>query len=180
MTKGYVLNYQIGCHNARNLQRNDSIKSINYDGPDSRYAFGITYLIEDMSKAFSIKYILSILNCFSRKANNIYNINWTLTKIELNYTDYVLNNDFQKPTNLKRMIKYAELLSAKFAFCRVDFYEVNNIIYLGEITFTPFNSKIKYKKKETEIYLGNLIDISKIKSNHNVKYFTSDKSPYNH
>ena len=111
---------------------------------------------------------------------NIYNINWTLTKIELNYTDYVLNNDFQKPTNLKRMIKYAELLSAKFAFCRVDFYEVNNIIYLGEITFTPFNSKIKYKKKETEIYLGNLIDISKIKSNHNVKYFTSDKSPYNH
>ena len=58
------------------------------------------------------------------------------------------------------MIKYAHLLSSGFCYCRVDFYEVNKILYLSEITFTPFNSGVKFKKNETEIYLGKLIDIS--------------------
>ncbi len=60
------------------------------------------------------------------------------------------------------MINYARLLSSNYCYCRVDFYEVNDNIYLGEITFTPFNSQISYKDKNTEIYLGNLINISKI------------------
>ena len=67
-----------------------------------------------------------------------------------------------KQKNLNQMVEYARLLSSKFCYCRVDFYEVDGILYLGEITFTPFNSQIKFKKKETEIYLGNLINISKI------------------
>ena len=62
------------------------------------------------------------------------------------------------------MIKYSKLLSSDFCYCRVDFYEVNKTLFLGEITFTPFNAEIKYKDKKTEIYLGNLINISKIKS----------------
>ena len=60
------------------------------------------------------------------------------------------------------MLNYSRLLSSKFCFCRVDFYEVEDIVYLSELTFTPFNMYIKYKKKEMEIYLGSLIDITKI------------------
>ena len=62
------------------------------------------------------------------------------------------------------MINYSKLLSDDYCYCRVDFYEVNGTLFLGEITFTPFNSKINYKNNETQIYLGNLINISKIKS----------------
>ena len=95
---------------------------------------------------------------------NIYYTNWTITNIELNVKKYVLSNRFKKPLNLKKMINYAKLLSSGFCYCRVDFYEVNNIVYLSEITFTPFNSQLKYKNNEISLYLGNLINISNIKA----------------
>ena len=94
---------------------------------------------------------------------NIYYTNWTITNFEIALSNYYLTTTFQKPKNLDKMIDYARLLASDFCYCRVDFYEINDKIYLGEITFTPFNSHINYKKKETEIYLGNLINISKIK-----------------
>ena len=97
---------------------------------------------------------------------NIYYNNWTLSNIELEENNYIVSDMFKKPINLEKMIKYAKLLSSEFCYCRVDFYEVNETLYLGEITFTPFNSLVKYKRKETEVYLGNLIDISKIKTKH--------------
>lgn len=96
---------------------------------------------------------------------NIYYTNWTKTNFELDNEKYHLTNTFKKPINLEKMIQYSRLLSSEFCYCRVDFYEVNGIIYLSEITFTPFNSFVKYKKKEIDIYLGNLINISKIKHN---------------
>lgn len=40
------------------------------------------------------------------------------------------------PTNYQQMQQYAEILSAPFPFVRVDFYEVNNKVYLAELTFT--------------------------------------------
>ena len=95
---------------------------------------------------------------------NIYYTNWTISNFEIHNKKYILTNRFKKPINLEKMIRYSKLLSSDFCYCRVDFYEENRTLFLGEITFTPFNSKFKYKDKETEIYLGNLINISKIKS----------------
>ena len=95
---------------------------------------------------------------------NIYYTNWTISNIQLDSRKYIISDIFKKPKNLEQMIKYAKLLSSEFCYCRVDFYEVNDILYLSEITFTPFNSDFHYKNRETEIYLGNLINISKIKS----------------
>ena len=95
---------------------------------------------------------------------NFYNINylnWTSTNIELKDKTYIITDMFQKPKNYKNMIQYSRLLSSGFAYCRVDFYEINGILYLSEITFTPFNAIVNFKNKETEIYLGNLINISK-------------------
>ena len=42
-----------------------------------------------------------------------------------------------KPNNFDEMIRIAEKLSAPFPFVRVDFYEVKNKIFVGELTFTP-------------------------------------------
>ena len=82
---------------------------------------------------------------------NIYNLNWTQANIELYKENYILTNRFERPVNLKKMIDYSKLLSSEFCFCRVDFYEIKGILYLGEITFTPFNAHMKYKTKEMEI-----------------------------
>ena len=61
------------------------------------------------------------------------------------------------------MIEYSEKLSFEFTFVRVDFYEINNTIYLGEMTFTPSNSVFDCKDKNQSLYLGNMLDITKVK-----------------
>ena len=67
------------------------------------------------------------------------------------------------------MLDYAKKLSKEFVFVRVDFYDFNEIIYLSELTFTTSNMLEPYKNKEQSLYLGSLLDITKIKnlSNYN-------------
>ena len=107
--------------------------------------------------------VRSIIN--GRNINNHYSLNWTLTNIALNYQDYVRDPsvNIKKPFNLDKMIYYSKLLSTNFCFCRVDFYEIDKVLYLGELTFSPFNVEIQYNDKSMRIYLGNLINITKIK-----------------
>ena len=61
------------------------------------------------------------------------------------------------------MLEYARKLSKEFVFVRVDFYEVNNRVYLGELTFTPSNAFIKWKNMKQNILVGSYINLSKIK-----------------
>ena len=93
-------------------------------------------------------------------------MDWELTDIETGFPYYyrVPNFIFQKPKKLDLMIKYAKKLSSEFVFVRIDFYEINEIVYLRELTFTPFNANFRLKNIEQSIYLGNLIDIKKIKN----------------
>ena len=101
-----------------------------------------------------------------KNLNNHYTLNWTLTNIELNYGNFVRDPkiNITRPINLDKMIYYAKLLSSDFCFCRVDFYEIDKIVYLGELTFSPFNLYMKYNNEKMRIYLGNLLNITKIKN----------------
>lgn len=58
-----------------------------------------------------------------------------------------------KPHNLERMIEIASSLSSGFVQVRVDFYEVNGVLYLGELTFT---SNAGIANPFTEDYLREL------------------------
>ena len=62
------------------------------------------------------------------------------------------------------MLEYAKKLSNEFAFVRVDLYEIDNIVYLGELTFTPFNVRVNYKDKNQSLWLGSLLDLKKVKN----------------
>ncbi len=101
------------------------------------------------------------------KINNYYNLDWTLNNIETNLPHYYRkpNIKFKKPKNIKLMLEYAKKLSKEFAFVRVDLYEVEDVVYLGELTFIPFNAGMNYKNKKQSIWLGSLLDIKKIKKN---------------
>lgn len=45
--------------------------------------------------------------------------------------------ELDKPKNFNKMIEFAEKLSKDIPFVRVDFYEINNKVYFGELTFYP-------------------------------------------
>ena len=62
------------------------------------------------------------------------------------------------------MIDYSTQLSKEFVFVRVDFYEINDIVYLSELTFSPTNTMMNFKDYNQSLYLGSLMDINKIKS----------------
>lgn len=69
------------------------------------------------------------------------------------------NIGYKKPNKFKEMVEYAKILSSEFKFVRVDFYEVNNEIYLGELTFTPGNGFFKYKDEKYCKIFGDLLKI---------------------
>ena len=94
---------------------------------------------------------------------NYYNLDWIFIELEKYQNNTTLNYKIDKPKKLKLMLKYARLLSQEFVFARVDLYETNNRVYLGELTFTPCNSFKMWKDNSTRIRLGNLVDIKRIK-----------------
>lgn len=53
-----------------------------------------------------------------------------------------------KPKYLKEMIEIATKIAVDFPFVRVDLYETEERIYIGELTFTPEGNTISYYKDE--------------------------------
>ena len=73
--------------------------------------------------------------------NNYYDLNWKLTDIETGLPNFYRKPEiiFSKPKNFDLMLNYSKKLSEEFVFVRVDFYNIDGKIYLGELTFTPSN-----------------------------------------
>ena len=64
----YVNNCPVCVQTSKTDHRLDPVISIYVDGPDTRYVFDITYLNEDMAICFRTKYLLCIIDTFSRKS----------------------------------------------------------------------------------------------------------------
>ena len=97
------------------------------------------------------------------KLNNYYNLDCSLNEIETGLGSYFVRRPdiiIEKPKKLNIMIKYAKKLSSFFSFVRVDLYEFENKVYLGELTFTPSNNAFNNKDYNQSLYLGNMLKIS--------------------
>jgi hypothetical protein len=95
--------------------------------------------------------------------HNYYDLNWNLTEIDTNFSTFHRIPEFKitKPKKLDLMINYSKKLSKKFCFVRIDFYYINDTIYLSEMTFTPSNAKMKYKDLNQSMYMGSFLNINK-------------------
>jgi len=85
---------------------------------------------------------------------------FTSQKIPTNIKE--LYNQYNKPDNFELMLKYAEMLSSEFKFVRVDMYNVNGSIYLGEMTFSPGGYNFHFKTSKgvsKDIEIGKLIKL---------------------
>ena len=63
-----------------------------------------------------------------------------------------------KPVNLDKMIELSKTLSKDFPLVRVDFYEIDGKLYVGELTFTP-GMFLKFSTKEWDYRLGEMLDL---------------------
>ena len=65
-----------------------------------------------------------------------------------------------KPKCLQQMLEMASVLSKPFSEVRVDFYIVNSIPIVGELTFSTGYGNYTEKMYD---YLGSLVDLSRLK-----------------
>lgn len=70
-----------------------------------------------------------------------------------------------KPISFNKMWNLAKELSCGQPFLRVDFYEVNDSIYFGELTFYPTSGFGGFEPKEWDYKFGEMIDLSNLTSN---------------
>lgn len=65
---------------------------------------------------------------------NIYDMDFNLLPVKETRENY-LGSEIVKPQNWEKMVEYASILSKPFRHCRVDLYNIDGVIYFGEITF---------------------------------------------
>ena len=103
------------------------------------------------------KYIYVSIEDTEQKYRNFYDMDW-------NFIDFHCLSEphptykYPKPKFFEEMKELARKLSADFRFVRVDLYELENEVRLGELTFTPMNSFFNCTKKQDEIELGRYIN----------------------
>ena len=69
------------------------------------------------------------------------------------------NKNMKKPLNFEMMRKLAEKLSSNIPHVRVDFYNINGVIYFGEITFFHWSGWIPFKPYEWDETFGQWLDL---------------------
>jgi hypothetical protein len=106
------------------------------------------------------KYVYVSINDNGHKYRNFYDMNWTFINFHC-LSEPHPTYKYEKPKHFELMKKYAKKLSYDFKFVRVDLYELENEVRLGELTFTPMNSAFFCKNKEDEIELGKDIETKK-------------------
>ena len=89
---------------------------------------------------------------------NVYDLQW-------NYIDFYMtsHNDpnvhIPKPKKLDKMIEIAKELSKDDIFVRVDFYSIDDKIYIGELTYYPGGGCIDFHPDKYDIILGNYLKL---------------------
>ena len=73
------------------------------------------------------------------------------------------NITYGKPKAFEEMKELAQRLSQGIPFVRVDFYNVNGHLYVGEFTFFPGGGVEVFKPKEWDSIFGSWLDLSTVK-----------------
>lgn len=96
---------------------------------------------------------------YSDHRRNFYDIEWNQLPVE---SDCPLSSTpVPKPYGLDKMIEIAGVLAKDFPFVRVDFYSVNQKVYIGEMTFYPWSGCVNYKPDSFDFELGEMFQLPK-------------------
>lgn len=72
---------------------------------------------------------------FGNHRRDIFDIDWNRTEIRLELPN--ADEPAPRPSRLEEMIRLVKLVAEQFDYIRVDFYQVGERVYFGELTFTP-------------------------------------------
>lgn len=116
--------------------------------------------------------VLCSFVCTERYSNDglkvtFFDKDWKVMPFERHYPKS--KKIIEIPKKYDEMIYLAEKLAKNIPFVRVDFYEIEERIYFGEITFYPGNGMEEFSPEEWDYKLGSWLDLSKVQKG---EYFT--------
>lgn len=117
------------------------------------------------------------IHVFNGKARYLYVVSDRGEDIRYDnfYIDYTPFNEAQfndwdssdvppkKPAIFETLVTMAETLAHDFAFCRVDFFVVDNAIYFNEFTFTPAKGTLRFANDEADFIIGKWLQLPSAK-----------------
>lgn len=111
---------------------------------------------------------------FSRTGLKVtfFDLNWNVMPFIRHYPKS--NIQIEKPNRYDEMLALSKVLARETYFLRVDFYEINQKIYIGELTFYPGNGTEEFSPPEWDRILGDWITLPK----KNSTYIDGDKNNY--
>lgn len=178
------------CKNKKKFNKNNARKEINKNLKRDYYRYGREWPYKNVKPRIIIEEYMEDkentqlndykLMCFNGKvkctfvcserdnkekglAVTFFDNSWNKLPFQRHYR----NSDkvIKQPKNFNKMIELAELLSKDLTFVRIDFYEVNNKIYFGEITFYPGAGFEEFNPPEWDKKLGSYINLEEVKKN---------------
>jgi hypothetical protein len=72
----------------------------------------------------------------------------------------IIEPDPPQPAGLATMLDLARRLSKPFPFVRVDFYDIDGAVYVGELTFTPASGLFRTTPADYDLVMGRGIDFN--------------------
>lgn len=110
-----------------------------------------------------VEYILVCSDRFDSIKETFFDRNWNVAPFKR--PNIEIDDKIKKPINFNKMIELSEFLSEDIPFLRVDFYEVDNKIYFGELTFYPASGFSPFEPNDWDYKLGELIELPENKNN---------------
>ena len=94
---------------------------------------------------------------------NYYDRNGNFLPFGKTYCPPDYTKKIEMPKNLDKMIELAETISHNTVLSRIDFYEIDGLVYFGEITFYPGSGFSPFTDEKWDYKLGDMIDLPNIK-----------------
>jgi hypothetical protein len=85
---------------------------------------------------------------------NIYDTNWNLLPVSYVYPN--TKSTQARPKHFELMLNLSKTISTHFSFSRVDFYEIDDQVYFGEITLHPEGGAGPFDSFHSDYYIGQL------------------------
>jgi hypothetical protein len=108
-----------------------------------------------------------INNTNTQRFVNYYDLKWNEFPVSKGLKN-VTKHSFEKPDNFDEMINLAPKLADNLPFVRVDFYNINEKIIFGEMTFYPSDGKRDYYPDKYNKIIGDYITLPKIPENEKI------------
>ena len=88
---------------------------------------------------------------------NFYDENWKPMPFERHYPKNPV--EIERPEQYAKMVEIAENLSKSVPFIRVDFYQVGNSLYVGELTFYPGSGMEEFTPDSWDLTVGSWLKL---------------------